>query len=240
MNRFCEPFTYETAHLYFEYDRETGIVCHKRRTPDMYPLSYNPVRQCKIHNKRCAGKPVGCAIRQRGKRLSRFAAKWKGIIFSFTDPRTGVVSNTTSIHRLIWLMEHGYWPKQPIDHINGDPLDNRLENLRMVDYSVNSKNSAMYRSNTTGFTGVSVCGRKYRAQIRVNGKHINLGYFEKIEDAAAARALAEKQYGFHPEHGRRIEEDHGVEANDESSTTPSVCPRDDSTSKPVQGELSFL
>lgn len=44
-------------------------------------------------------------------------------------------------HRLIWLLHYGEWPKQHIDHIDGNPGNNRLENLRDVSRSVNLRNN---------------------------------------------------------------------------------------------------
>jgi len=43
---------------------------------------------------------------------------------------------------------------------------------------------------------------KWQAKIKVNGKDIDLGRFEKLEDAAEARRVATVQYGYHPNHGR--------------------------------------
>ncbi len=240
-NVFTESFTYETAHLFFEYDKETGYMFWKKRTPDMYQVSYNPTRDCSRFNRKYAGKRVGTAIRRQQKRTPTFLPKWKGVGFKFFDPRTGVVSAKTYIHRLVWLMEHGYWPKQPIDHINGDPLDNRVDNLRMADYKMNARNRAMMRNNKTGYTGVyPTKNGKYKAEIVVDSQWIYLGLYTTKEAAAEARQLAEKQYGFHPEHGKRIAPDHGVRINVESSTTPSVCAGSDSPPEPVQGELPFL
>lgn len=240
-NQYTEPCTYETALLFFEYDKEEGGVRWKKRTPDMYQVSYNPQRDCKYFNTKYAGKQVGSAIRREQTKTPNFLAKWKGVNFKFWDPRNGSTSPRTYIHRLVWLMEYGYWPKQPIDHINGDPLDNHVENLRMVDSKANAQNKAMSRNNTSGYTGVRrTPSGKYRADITVGGEVIYLGVFSNKEAAAEARQLAQKQYGFHPEHGKRIAPDHGVRINDESSTTSSVCSGNDSPPEPVQGELSFL
>jgi hypothetical protein len=74
-----------------------------------------------------------------------------------------------------------------VDHINGDGLDNRLENLRVCRHADNLRNGRMRPNNTSGFRGVTVgkCGR-WRAQIAINGKQIVLGeYFDKIEAAMA-------------------------------------------------------
>jgi len=241
MSSYTEPFSLETAKMFFEYDKEEGGVLWKKRTPDMYQVSYNPVRDCTQFNNRWADKQVGCAFRRQKKKTPTYEPKWKAVSFRFCDPRTGISGSKTYIHRLVWLMEHGYWPKQPIDHINGDPLDNRVENLRMVDYKANNQNLAVYRNNTSGYMGVErLPNGKYRARITVDGKRIHLGMYFTKEAAAEARQLAEKQYGFHPDHGKRISPDHGVKINVESSTTSSVCAGDDSPSEPVQGELPFL
>lgn len=43
---------------------------------------------------------------------------------------------------------------------------------------------------------------KWRATIKVDGVEINLGFFANFEDAAKARATAEKEHGFHENHGK--------------------------------------
>ena len=41
-------------------------------------------------------------------------------------------------HRLIWLYHYKTWPKECIDHINGNPGDNRIENLEWCNHSLNN------------------------------------------------------------------------------------------------------
>ena len=107
-------------------------------------------------------------------------------------------------HRLVWLYVHGCWPKSQIDHINGVKLDNRLENLRDVTNHENQKNQTMYKTNTSGHVGV--CWDKGRgnwnAQIQIDGKRKNLGRYVDLQDAIDVRKAAEKQHGFHTNHGR--------------------------------------
>ena len=107
-------------------------------------------------------------------------------------------------HRVVWAIVHGEWPVGYIDHINGDRSDNRIANLRVVNASENRRNSAMPERNTSGCIGVTwnkQCG-KWQAQMKIQKKPIYLGVYENFEEAVAARKAAEKQYGFHSNHGR--------------------------------------
>lgn len=106
-------------------------------------------------------------------------------------------------HRLAWLYVHGEWPRQ-IDHINHIRSDNRLINLREVSVSDNTRNQTLSKKNTSGVCGVHWCKRqnKWRSQINANGKRMTIGYFDKKEDAISARKAAEKEYGYHPNHGQ--------------------------------------
>jgi hypothetical protein len=96
------------------------------------------------------------------------------------------------LHRLVF----GECSGKMIDHINGNPLDNRKQNLRAVTRAENQQNSKLYKSNTTGRKGViwHVAARKYNARIQVNGKRINLGYFDTAEEASTAYESASKKY----------------------------------------------
>jgi hypothetical protein len=42
----------------------------------------------------------------------------------------------------------------------------------------------------------------WQARIRVNNRHIYLGVFDSMEEAVRVRKIAEREYGFHPNHGR--------------------------------------
>lgn len=88
------------------------------------------------------------------------------------------------------------------DHINHVRDDNRIENLRLVSRIENMKNKSVYRSNSSGFCGVSVkSSGMYHAYIQFNGKQVNLGLFKEKQDAVTARLEAERVYGFHDNHG---------------------------------------
>jgi len=103
---------------------------------------------------------------------------------------------------LIYLWFTGDLPKakQEIDHIDGDPSNDSLVNLRVVPHSVNCKNMRINNSNTSGYAGVSYVKRRgnYQAYITVNYKRQQLGIYVTAEDAYAAR----KNYiNTHPELG---------------------------------------
>ena len=101
---------------------------------------------------------------------------------------------TVEAHRLAWLLVHGAWPPEMIDHINGNRSDNRISNLRLADYRLNMENQRRARSdNRLGVLGVRVCGKKYEARIWVNGSPKTLGVFETIETASEAYVAAKRK-----------------------------------------------
>lgn len=95
------------------------------------------------------------------------------------------------IHRLIMNA-----PKNmTVDHINGNGLDNRRNNLRLATRKENARNQKLNKKSTTGFKGVSFHKRdkKYTAQIKLD-KLMHLGYFENPIEAAIAYDTAAKKY----------------------------------------------
>lgn len=101
-------------------------------------------------------------------------------------------------HRLAWLYIYGHFPDSGIDHINEDPNDNRIVNLRIATSKENSQNITSPRSdNKSGYRGVYYAERnKWRASIRINGKLKHLGYFDTPEKAYEAYLDAKRKY--HP------------------------------------------
>ena len=97
------------------------------------------------------------------------------------------------VHRIIFFMHYGYLPRI-IDHIDCDPTNNHIENLRAANYSQNLSNSKLQKRNTTGVKNVTKVGNKYRVQIRANKKYINIGNFETLELARLAAIEARKNY----------------------------------------------
>ncbi len=99
-------------------------------------------------------------------------------------------------HRLAFLYMTGAWPEKDVDHKDLNRSNNKWENLREADDRKNQGNQNAYLNNKSGYKGVSwdKKAKKWKAQIGMNGKRINLGRFEKIEDASFAYEEAAINY----------------------------------------------
>ena len=83
-----------------------------------------------------------------------------------------------------------------VDHVNGDTLDNRRNNLRICSHDENCRNIKRKSNNTSGYTGVSFnkVSKKWYSYIGYKGKRIGLGYYDAFEEAVDARRRAEIEY----------------------------------------------
>ena len=93
-------------------------------------------------------------------------------------------------------MYYGAWPKNEIDHKNGNPIDNHIENLREATREENMQNLKLSIRNKSGYFGVCSIKSysKWGALIRVSGKRINLGYFDDPKIAHEAYLNAKNKY----------------------------------------------
>jgi hypothetical protein len=165
-----------------KYDPKTGNLTWHQRPRELFKSE----RSCSIWNVRFANKPA-------------FTSLCRGY------NRGLILGVNYHAHRVAWAIHYGWWPKDQLDHINGDRTDNRIDNLREVDGAENHKNQKLSKNNTSGHSGVywNKPSRKWVAQIQAEGSRIHLGVFGLLEDAIEARIAAELRYGYHPNHGRR-------------------------------------
>lgn len=182
----------EYLHKLLSYDPATGKLYWRHRTPDMFTTTHGKKirtaeHACKQWNSRYAGKEAFTCQYLRGAFI-------------------GTINDRQYLaHRVAYALHHNTDPYPlEIDHINGDPADNRAENLRLVTSSEQSKNMPRSRANRSGTVGVFFITRLqlWGASIVAGGKSHWLGYYDNPDDAAAARQKAEARLGFHPNHGR--------------------------------------
>jgi hypothetical protein len=99
--------------------------------------------------------------------------------YSWYKDRNGYVqrhinNKTWVLHRYILIELHKIKPKTEkhtiVDHINNNPLDNRLENLRFVTSFENIQNSKKRENTSSIYKGVSKTSKKWKASIKINSK----------------------------------------------------------------------
>lgn len=87
-------------------------------------------------------------------------------------------------HRLIWLYKFGELPLC-IDHIDGNPSNNKLENLRSVTHRENIQNrTRLNKNNSTGLSNIQFHGKRGYL-VRIGGKYV--GHSTNIQDAVTLR-----------------------------------------------------
>lgn len=171
----------------FNCDPSRGSLWWRPRTAGMFTAGQRPCDQpeakAKRWNKKYAGKPALTATNKNGY--------CQGSIFG----------TQISAHTVVWAWVHGEWPKNEIDHINGRRNDNRIENIRDVTHAENTRNAAIPKKNKFGVVGVYYRpGRSERCHVTFRGRH--LGVCDTLEEARAMRKAAEREHGFHENHGR--------------------------------------
>lgn len=161
----------------FNYEKSTGKLFWKER-----PHGDFSKRGLAIFNGRFAGKEAGSPL-QSGHMV--------------------VTVNRVSyrVHRIIWTMCNGPIPDDmQIDHIDGDPRNNIIDNLRLVTNRENGLNQKRSSNNTSGYNGVSFCNGRWRSYCTVNGKQVNFGRFNTAIEAFEAGVEYRRKIGYTERH----------------------------------------
>jgi hypothetical protein len=95
-------------------------------------------------------------------------------------------------HRLAWWLHYGEWPPGEIDHINGNPSDNRIANLRIATRLQQTANARKRRAGPKGAFRFKR-GPKWTAQIRHEGIKHHLGVFDDERSAHEAYCEAARR-----------------------------------------------
>lgn len=156
----------------FDYDPETGSIVHKERPKSFFKREAD----WKSWNTRRKGK----------------SALVPTVHGYFVVP---IGLNQFPAHRVAFKLFHGIDPPPVLDHANGIRNDNRISNIRPSTQSQNMMNKGAQINSKTGVKGVSFepVTRRYKVNIRANGKLIHVGRFETIEQAGAAYEEASRK-----------------------------------------------
>jgi hypothetical protein len=106
------------------------------------------------------------------------------------------------LHKLIVLYMTGEYPTSKVDHIDGDGLNNKWDNLRHVTNAENGRNCSINSNNTSGHLGVSKFRNGWRVRVKFNGIEKHIGVFQDFDQAVKASRQAYTNLGFHANHGR--------------------------------------
>lgn len=188
MMRAILPSQYDLLSV-LRYDTYTGKLFWLERPSRYFKTGQKTEEhQASIWNSVYAGKEAFTAINDSGY--------FKGTLFR----------KSYRAHRVIFKMMTGVDPIE-VDHIDGDRQNNRWVNLREVDRSANCQNTGLSKRNKTGAPGVhwyADNGGCWRAYVYIGGKSRYIGTFKTKKEAVAARREAQRQMGFHVNHGQRL------------------------------------
>lgn len=164
-----------------DYDPKTGILLWRSRPPEMF----SAIRYQTQWNTRYAGQQAFTATNRYGYKV-------------------GAVNNKVyRACRIIIKLVYNLDPEN-VDHIDGNRQNDSLENLRPITARENQLNMRRGKANNSGIIGVcwDKQRQKWTATITVHRKTINLGRFDDKQEAIQIRQQAEKDHGFHANHGR--------------------------------------
>lgn len=151
-----------------------------RYDPESGALTWLPRPAAHSFNSRYAGKPAFTYSTEKGYLTGR------------------VDRQLLRAHRVAFCIMTGRWPEQ-VDHVNGNPSDNRWANLREVGDYEQARNKKLNCRNKSGVPGVLFYANGW--QVTCANRYV--GRFSSKAAAISARRAAERAENFHPNHGAR-------------------------------------
>jgi len=113
------------------------------------------------------------------------------------------------VHRVIYFLHNKKWPLGVVDHINGNPLDNRPENLRDISQGENTRSFASsHRNSVSKYRGVSPSRTSWMSEIMCRGERIRKSGFLCEKEAALYYNYNAEKFGFHPNAYNKVFEDY--------------------------------
>jgi hypothetical protein len=108
--------------------------------------------------------------------------------------RVGIKYKLYDVHRVIFMLHYGFLPKN-VDHIDGNPLNNKMENLRPANYQTNAQNRKCRKDNKIAIKGVSQNGKKWQVRVQIaKDKRKYFGSFDDLELAELVAIEARNKY----------------------------------------------
>jgi hypothetical protein len=138
----------------------------------------------------------------RGERTfnTRYGRKEAGAINTCGHRQLRINGRLTLAHRIVWKMMTGLEPPKHLDHIDGNPSNNRWINLRSATSCSNTWNRKLNQNNTSGYSCIypmnteRPTSKKFRVLMQINGRKKLIGDFHTLEQAKAAYETAFDKY----------------------------------------------
>lgn len=153
-----------------------------------YPMVLEAIRQEYTYD------PDTGLIYRKGQQVGAKLHQRVSVCVAISHPEYLTIFCNLPAHQIAWYLTHGVWADKIIDHIDGDPHNNRLANLRLATEQENARNvrKRTSRTYTSQYKGVywrknRIEGTgKWEATIRSLGNNVRLGRFDTEEEAARA------------------------------------------------------
>ena len=180
------------------YNKEgaQSFLSHRRHMNKAKPLKYGQERTIFIKEHLSYDGVSGKITWKKSPNYGVSVGQKAGYIDSLGYLRISVKSSVYFGHRIAWLLAYNKWPTKIIDHINGNPSDNSLKNLREATQRENQQNQKTHRAG--GLPGVYYNKRQqvYFAQVTKDKKHYFIGRFKTKDEGHSAYLKFIKKKGW--------------------------------------------